>query len=209
MAELKIGRTVLGSCATNCYFLYESGKEDVLVIDPADRGEFLYEKLTEQGFKVAAILLTHGHFDHILGAEKLRALSGAKIYALSEEFALCKDSVNNLSGWSGAPYALTPDEALHNGQKLTIAGIPFQVLATPGHTSGSCCFYFEEAGFLVCGDTIFEESVGRTDFPTGSSSTLIQSVNEKIFTLPDSVKLYPGHGGSTTIEHEKKYNPFF
>ena len=153
--------------------------------------------------------MTHGHFDHILGAEKLRSLSGAKIYALSEEFALCKDSVNNLSGWSGAPYTLSPDEALIDGQKLTIAGIPFQVLATPGHTLGSCCFYFEEAGFLVCGDTIFEESVGRTDFPTGSSSTLIQSVKEKIFTLPDSVKLYPGHGGSTTIEHEKKYNPFF
>ena len=209
MAELKIGRTVLGSCATNCYFLYENGKEDVLVIDPADRGEFLYEKLTEQGFKVAAILLTHGHFDHILGAEKLRSLSGAKIYALSEEFALCKDSVNNLSGWSGAPYTLSPDEALIDVQKLTIAGIPFQVLATPGHTVGSCCFYFEEAGFLVCGDTIFEESVGRTDFPTVSSSTFIQSVKEKIFTLPDSVKLYPGHGGSTTIEHEKKYNPFF
>ena len=209
MADIKIGKMVLGSCATNCYFLYEAGKTQAIVVDPADNGEQIYQKLTDNGFEIAAILLTHGHFDHILGGEKLRALSGAKIYALDQEVKLCKDPVNNLSGWFGTSFTLSPDVEVRDGEVLTIANITFKVLATPGHTEGSCCYYFEDASFLVCGDTIFEESVGRTDFPTGSSKTLIRSVEDKIFTLPEKVKLYPGHGAATTIEHEKLFNPFF
>ena len=89
-----------------------------------------------------------------------------------------------------------------------MSGITCKVIATPGHTKGSCCYYFEDAGILVCGDTVFLESVGRTDLPTGSNSQLIRSIRERIFTLPDGVLLYPGHGDSTTVEHEKQYNPY-
>ena len=109
---------------------------------------------------------------------------------------------------TGRPYTVTPDEYLKDGQELTLAGIHFQVIATPGHTIGSCCYYFPEAGFLVSGDTLFAESVGRTDFPTGSMSSIVRSIKEKLYVLPGETKVYPGHGDSTTIEHEMRYNPF-
>lgn len=208
MAEMKIGRMVIGSYATNCYLLYREGASEVIVIDPADAGEQIYKKLTEKGFQIAAIFLTHGHFDHIWGAKALKELSGAKIYALKEEKALCESAKLNVSGWAGRAYSLTPDVLVEDGEKVTVAGMTCKVLATPGHTEGSCCYYFETAGLAVCGDTIFFESVGRTDFPTGSSSKLVRSVREKIFTLPDEVQLYPGHGDSTTVGHEKQYNPY-
>ena len=208
MAQLKIGRMVLGVCATNCYFLYREGESDVIVVDPADKGDQIYSALAAKGFVVKGILFTDGHFDHIWGANKLRELSGAKIYALDEEKTLCEDASVNLSAQFGRSYTAAADVYVKDGEEITIADMTCKVIATPGHTVGSCCFYFEEAGFLVCGDTIFEESVGRTDFPTGSSSRLIRSIKEKIFVLPDETKLYPGHGDSTTVEHEKMYNPF-
>ena len=108
-------------------------------------------------------------------------------------------------GASGNGYA---DVYLQDGEELNLDGIRIKVLATPGHTAGGVSYYFPEGGFLICGDTLFQESVGRTDFPTGSMSTLVRSVKEKLFTLPEETVVYPGHGDSTTIGHEKKYNPF-
>ena len=208
MAKLRIGRMVLGVYGTNCYLVYEEGGKDVLVADPPDNGKRIYQALCEKGFTIAGILLTHGHFDHIWGVEELRGLSGAKVYALEQERELCADPALNVSASAGRPCSITADEYLQDGQELTIAGITCKVLATPGHTAGSCCYYFEQGGFVLCGDTVFFESVGRTDFPTGSSAELTASVRDKIFTLPDDVQLYPGHGESTTVEHEKKYNPY-
>ena len=97
---------------------------------------------------------------------------------------------------------------MKDGGEITEAGITCRLLATPGHTSGSCCYYFEADKILISGDTLFQESVGRTDLPTGSMGTLVRSVKDKLFPLPDEVKVYPGHGEATTIGHEKKYNPF-
>ncbi len=153
--------------------------------------------------------MTHGHFDHIWGTGALREFSGAKIYALEAAEKLCENDGLNVSRQAGRPYTVVPDVYVKDGEEICTAGITCKVLATPGHTADSCCYYFEEAGFLVCGDTIFQESVGRTDLPTGSGGMLERSVREKIFTLPDDTQLYPGHGDSTTVEHEKKYNPFF
>lgn len=209
MAELKIGRMVLGSFSTNCYFLYDDDKKEAIVVDPADQGTGIFHKLKEKGFGVAGILLTHGHFDHILGVKELKDMSGAKTYMLKEEVPLSTDTNKNLSEMFGHPLTFTPDVEVSDNEVITIAGISCRVLATPGHTAGSCCYYFEDAGFLLCGDTVFLESVGRTDYPTGSGSRLAQSVRDKIFTLPDDIKLYPGHGDFTTVGHEKKYNPFF
>lgn len=208
MSDIKIGRMVIGVYSTNCYFIYRESNKECIVVDPADAGDKIYEALSNKGFSIKAIFLTHGHFDHIWGAKALQRSAGVKIYALEEEKNLCENAGLNVSEGAGKAYTLTPDVCLKDGEEITIADISCKVIATPGHTAGSCCYYFEDAGFLVCGDTIFLESVGRTDFPTGSHSQLVRSVKEKIFTLPEQVILYPGHGDSTSIEHEKQYNPF-
>lgn len=206
---LKIGKLVLSVCATNCYFVYEEGGNEVVFFDPGDHGEVIYQKLKDAGFSVAAIYLTHGHFDHIAGADCLRKLSGARIYALDAEAEVCQSASANLSDAFGRALTLKPDGYLHDGDVCSAAGISFRVIATPGHTKGSCVYYFEEAKMLIGGDTLFLESVGRTDFPGGSMSELVRSVKEKLFVLPEAVKVYTGHGEPTSIGHEKANNPFF
>lgn len=199
---------VLGICQTNFYFVYREGSGEVICFDPADAGDYIYETLKGKGFEVAGILLTHGHFDHIWGSRKLRELSGAKIYAYEEEKAVCEDVVNNVSEQAGRAYTVKPNGYLKDGEEITIAGMTCKLIATPGHTIGSCCYYFEEDGILISGDTLFQESVGRTDFPTGSMGSLVCSIKEKLFVLPDETKVYPGHGEVTDIGSEKRYNPF-
>lgn len=218
MGEIKIGRMVLSPFQTNCYFLYREGGHEVIVIDPADRGQYIYSTLLKNGFRVKGILLTHGHADHIWGLDALREAVNAaaeadgmepvKVYAYEAERALLKDVNLNISEQIGRACSTYADVYVKDGQELTMAGMTCRVIATPGHTSGGCCYYFEEAGFLLAGDTLFAESVGRTDLPTGSMSILVRSIRERLFVLPDDTKVYPGHGGSTTIGHEKKYNPF-
>lgn len=205
---MKIGRIVLGICTTNSYYLYQEDSSDVIFVDPADRGEYLYEKLREKGLNVKAILLTHGHFDHILGAKELSQLSGAEIYALDAEKEVCESEILNLSGNFGQPCTISPDHLLKDGQEITFAGLTAKVIATPGHTKGGCCYYFEEEKVLISGDTLFKESIGRTDFPSGSYGMLVRSVKEKLFVLPEEVTVYPGHGDETSIHYEKRYNPF-
>ncbi len=208
MGNLKIGRLMLGICQTNCYFVYREGAKDVIFFDPADKGDYIYETLAEKGFQVKGILLTHGHFDHIWGVNRLKELSGAPLYAYEEEKILCEDAVTNVSDQVGRPYTVNPDRYLKDGEELTIADMTCKLIATPGHTVGSCCYYFKEADILIAGDTLFQDSVGRTDLATGSMSALVRSVREKLFVLPEETKVYPGHGEATTIGHEKKYNPF-
>lgn len=208
MADLKIGRIMLGICQTNCYFVYREGSSQALVFDPADKGDYIYNGLKEKGFTVAAILLTHGHFDHIWGVEALKELSGVKVYAYEEEREVCENASVNVSKGAGRPCIVQADTYLKDGEERTIEGISFKLLATPGHTKGSCCYYFEDDKILISGDTLFQESVGRTDLPTGSMSTLVRSVKEKLMPLPEDVRVYPGHGEATTIRYEKQYNPF-
>ncbi len=212
--NLKVGMLTLGMIATNCYFVYsedqadEDGYRHCIIFDPGDKGGRVYETLKDNNIKVDLILLTHGHFDHILGVEELRKLSGARVGACKKEEALCKDIYLNLSSNYGFDCSISPDDLYDDGDIIEAAGISCRLIFTPGHTSGGCCYYFEDSGFLISGDTLFEESVGRTDFPTSSISELIRSVNEKLFVLPDETVVYPGHGEITTIGHEKKYNPF-
>ena len=155
-----------------------------------------------------AILLTHGHFDHIWGANELRRLSGAKIYAYEGEKELCEDAGKNVSRDAGRPETVQADFYEKDGALLELGGFSLKLIATPGHTGGSCCYYLEEEKILFSGDTLFEGSVGRTDFPTGSMSSLVRSIKERLLVLPDDVTVYPGHGDTTTIGDEKKYNPY-
>ena len=205
---LKIGRMMLGVCQTNCYFVYREGSSKVIFIDPADYGDQIFQAMKNNGFEVAAILLTHGHFDHIWGCSRLRQLTSAPVYAYEGEEKVLLSADLNVSAGAGRACTVKANTLLKDGEEVTIEGMTFKLIATPGHTQGSCCYYFEEANMLISGDTLFEESVGRTDLPTGSMSTLVRSVKDKLFVLPDDTVVYPGHGDSTTIEHEKKYNPF-
>ena len=218
MSEIKIGRMVMGVCQTNCYFLYRQGERLAVVVDPADRGRDIYDSLRRNGFSVAGILLTHGHFDHIWGLDGLRDAAGAsaeaeglepvKAYACKAERELLKNAGMNVSRQAGRACETYADVYVEDGEEITLAGMTCRVIATPGHTGGGCCYYFQEAGILGSGDTLFAGSVGRTDFPTGSMGTLVRSIKEKLFVLPEDTRVYPGHGESTTIGDEKKNNPF-
>lgn len=214
MSKLKIGRMVLGAFQTNCYFVYDEdvkkcdGMCPVIIVDPAERGQHIYDTMRQNDFEVAGILLTHGHVDHISGAAELSKLSGAHIYAGAREENVLQDMRLNLSERFGMPLRVTPDVRLLDGEICTIADMCFQVIATPGHTEGGCSYYFEEGGFLISGDTLFEGSVGRTDFPTGSMGVLVRSIKQKLLVLPERTIVYPGHGGSTTIAWERENNPF-
>lgn len=208
MADLKIGKITLGMCQTNCYFVYKAGSSKVIFIDPADNGKYICEKLKENGLEVAAIFFTHGHFDHIMGAKEMKDYSGAKIYAPKADKVLLDDAYVNVSAQWARKFTIEADEYFEDNAEYDIEDVKFRVISTPGHTIGSCCFYFEEDKILVCGDTLFYESVGRTDLPTGSMSKLEHSLREKLLTLPEDVTAYPGHGSSTDIKHEKENNPF-
>lgn len=208
MADVKIGRIVLGMYGTNCYFAYKEGSNQAVLIDPADSGDKLVSKLKDNGLEVVAILLTHGHFDHIFGVKKAVKESGAKVYAMQEEEKLLANEKLNCSISVGRIETIIPDVFLRDNEEVTLAGITFKVLHTPGHTAGSACYYIEEDKILISGDTLFCESVGRSDLPTGSTGTLIRSINEKLMVLPDDVRVYPGHGGTTTIGDERENNPF-
>lgn len=205
--ELKVGCIVLGILANNCYFVHREGEYETIMIDPSAQGDKLFTRLREKGLTVTTILLTHGHFDHIMGVNEMREISGAKVYACEDELELLGDPVQNSSYKVGKSYTVKPDVLLKDGEVVTVGSVNLKVIKTPGHTIGGCCFYSEEDGVLFSGDTLFYESVGRTDFVTGDVAALKQSI-AKLLKLPDDVKVYPGHGEFTTIGHEKMYNPF-
>ncbi len=212
MAEntIIIQKYVVGIEYTNVYFLHKEGSAEAVLVDPADHGGALADAMDEQGLHVCAILLTHAHFDHIGGVEELAERTGARVYIGEKETRLIRDPDANLSAAYDNPKTVHPDVFLKDGEEVMLAGMSFRCIATPGHTEGSCCYYIsnnENAPILLAGDTLFEESVGRTDFPTGSMSALVRSIREKLLPLPEETRVYPGHGGMTTIGHEKKYNP--
>lgn len=205
---LKIGRIVAGYVQTNVYFVYDENDKKAVVFDPADDGKGIYDKLNASGISVVAIFLTHGHFDHIYGVKELKELTDVKVYASADEDDVLKDAELNVSAQTGRQCTVVADVLLKDGEETDIEGMKIKMIATPGHTKGSCCFYFEEAGFLICGDTLFLGSCGRTDLPTGSSATLDRSIREKLMVLPDEVRIFPGHGDASTIGFERETNPF-
>jgi len=206
--NLAIRMMVLGPVQTNCYFLINEDTKEVLIVDPADRAQKIIEWINSEGLKPIAILLTHGHFDHIMGVQGVKKEYGIPIYASKDEVEVLANPQINVSTMMGAYLSMKADELFSDGDVLELAGMKLKVISTPGHTIGSVCFYMEEEKVLISGDTLFEASVGRSDFPTGSSRQLIESIKTRLFVLPDDTDVFPGHGGTTNIAYEKAHNPF-
>lgn len=205
---MKVERFVLSSMATNCYLLKNEESKELLIVDPATCPEYLISHVKNEGYMPKAILLTHSHFDHVMGIDRWIEEFHIPVYLYEEESELLASPELNLSGMFGANYSYDKVQCVKDGEELDIAGISLRVIHTPGHTKGSCCYYIETEGVLISGDTLFERSVGRSDFPTGSMSALVRSIREKLFCLPDDTVAYPGHGECTTIGEEKQSNPF-
>lgn len=208
MKKSVIQQLVLGMLSTNTWLLKNENTGELLIIDPADQAELIQQNIKMLEGKPAAVLLTHGHFDHMMAAEDLRDFYGIPIYVFAGEKQLLEDSHDNLSGIWAQPYILLADQWVLEGSILHLAGFEIRVLHTPGHTSGSCCYYLEDEGVLFSGDTLFAGSVGRTDFPTSSGARMQESVHRLLRELPEDTRVYPGHNEETTIGYEKRYNPF-
>lgn len=208
MAELEVRHLVVGAVATNCYLAENTATKEALIIDPGDGAEHIKELLKEDGMKPIAILLTHGHFDHAMAARELANAFGIKIYAHEDERETLETPRINLSGMLGRQDVYTADCYVKDHEIIQLAGFEIEVLHTPGHTLGGVCYYFKEEQVLFSGDTLFCQSVGRTDFPTGSASTLVRSIKEQLMKLPDETVVYPGHEQITKIGIERQYNPF-
>ena len=208
MGKLELQQCVLGPVYTNCYFLKNKETGETLIVDPADSPKRIFQKVEDMGAKPVGILLTHGHFDHVTAMEELRRDLGVPVYACEQEQAVLADPDKNLSvQFQGGGLHLKADMLLKDGETFEAAGYTFQMLHTPGHTEGSCCYYVKSEKVLFSGDTLFEGSYGRIDFPTGSGRQMIHSVADILLNLPDDTNVYPGHMGYTTIADEKQYNP--
>ncbi len=209
--RIKVNKYVLGPVQTNCYVVINQETKETLFIDPADKPAMFGSEIRKEGLVPAAILLTHGHFDHIMAVNELRDEFHMPVYAHEDEKEILQNGKLNCSSMLGycTPYLTHADIYVKDGQELELAGFRIRVFHTPGHTKGGCCYYFPDEGVVFAGDTLFAGSIGRTDFPTGSMSELIRGVREKLFVLPDDTLVCPGHMHETTIGHEKQYNPFF
>lgn len=208
MEPLRVEQYVVGMVQTNCYFAINDNTKETLIVDPGASASKLAERIEKEKLNPVAILLTHGHFDHAGGAEELADRYGIQIYAHEAERETLENSAINLSGWEGKERAYRADCYLKDEQEIDLAGFHIRVFHTPGHTVGGCCYFLPYQNVVFCGDTLFAQSVGRTDFPKGSASELIRSIKEKLMTLPEDVTVYPGHNEITTIGTERMYNPY-
>lgn len=202
-------KLVLSHFATNCYIIADEHTKKAIVIDPASHGEKIANKLDSMGYTAKYIIITHAHIDHMMGLDILKERTNALVAAGH----LDCDNINSASGcladyFHTFPPKTTVDIRLREGDKLELGDYIFEIIETPGHTPGGICLYCQKENILFSGDTLFNTSVGRCDFPGGSMKSLCQSIREKLFLLPDDTIVYPGHNGDTTIKFEKENNFF-
>lgn len=198
---------VVGPLGVNCYIIGCENTKEGVVIDPGDDAERIITAFSGRGLKIAHVLNTHGHFDHIGANRAIMEATGADllIHEADVPFLTLADRAAAAFGVKGEN-SPPPDGFLRDGMTIAVGELELKVIHTPGHTSGGCCFYGN--GIVVTGDTLFADSIGRTDLPGGSLEALLDSIHGKLLGLPDDTVVYPGHGPSTTIGREKARNPY-
>lgn len=204
---MKIIVLTVGAFATNCYIVYDETTLEAMVIDPGEEGKRIIAQIEKNKLKVKYIVNTHGHGDHIIANKAVKEATGAELLIHTEDGPMLMDARLNLSTLMGQNIAKpAADRYVQEGDVLEIGTSKFKILHTPGHSRGGICLVGQ--GVVFSGDTLFQLSIGRTDFPGGSFEEIIDSIKTKLMPLDDSMVVYPGHGPSTTIGQEKRGNPF-
>ena len=197
----------VGSMGTNCYLAWCSESKEALIIDPGFEPQTILREVEALGLKVKLIVNTHGHMDHIGGNQELHSVLGAPIAVGSEDAAMLTDPRYNLSNMMRKPVlSPAPHVLLQEGDRLDFGACSLQVLSTPGHTPGGISLYGN--GLLFCGDTLFKQSIGRSDLPGGDHSQLIQAIKTKLLPLPEETRVLPGHGPESLLGRERALNPW-
>jgi hydroxyacylglutathione hydrolase len=199
----------VGPLQCNCSVIGDEATREALVIDPGDEIEDVLALVHKHNLQVKQIVVTHAHIDHVGGAMKLRATTGASILLNQNDYALLK-MLDVQAAWIGvpAPGKVEIDQSIGQADVVMAGSLVADVIHTPGHTEGSVCLYFSAEKKLIAGDTLFAGSIGRTDLPGGSFEKIINSLREKVLALPDETIVVPGHGALTTIGEERESNPF-
>jgi len=199
----------VGILHCNCSIFGDEQSHEAIVIDPGDEIANITALLDRHGLTVKAIVITHAHIDHIGGAAKLKALTGAPVY-MNQNDAELYAHLDTQATWLGVPPPSTTgiDSEAREGDRLTLGTAGFHILHTPGHTQGSISIWIPAENKLIAGDTLFRDSIGRTDLPGGNPRQIIRSIHDKLLTLPETAVVIPGHGQNTTIGREKERNPF-
>jgi len=199
----------VGPLRCNCSVLGDEQTREAMMIDPGDQIDEILAILNQENLTLKQIVITHAHIDHVGGAMKLKAATGAPILMNQNDQALLK-MLDMQAAWVGMrpPGAVQIDESVDDGRVLQIGPITSNVIFTPGHTEGSVCVYFPTEQKLIAGDTLFAGSIGRTDLPGGSFDKIMRSLHQRVMALPDDTEVTPGHGQMTTIGDERETNPF-
>jgi len=199
----------VGPLQCNCSIIGDETTHEAMVIDPGDDIDDVLALIRKHNLQVKQIVITHAHIDHVGGAMKLRAATGAPILLNQNDYALLK-MLDMQATWVGmpSPGKVKIDRSISTGETVTAGSLTAQILHTPGHTEGSICLYFEPEKKLIAGDTLFAGSIGRTDLPGGSMQKILHSLHDTVLALPDETVVVPGHGELTTIGAERESNPF-
>ncbi len=199
----------VGMLRCNCSVFGDELTKEAIVVDPGDEIGEILAVVARHGLRVKAIVITHAHIDHIGGAAKMKAATGAPVY-MNENDSELYDHLDMQAKWLGMepPERTGIDVAAVEGDMLALGSAGFHMLHTPGHTQGSMCLWIPAENKLVAGDTLFRESIGRTDLPGGDGRQILRSIKDKLYPLPDDAVVVPGHGPNTTMGHEKRSNYF-
>ena len=206
MGAIKLNCIRVGMLSTNCYLVYDDVLKQAIITDPGDNAAFIEACMKQLGLTPVAIFLTHAHADHIQAVPELKEKFGVPVYVNEKDVIMLEHSAYSM----GSVEVKLKDEdvRLQGGETLNVGGMEIKVIATPGHTPGGTCYYFEKAGFLLAGDTMFRCSWGRTDFWGGSERDLMESIRTKLLPLPEETVVYPGHEGATTIANERRVHGY-